>query len=79
MPPVWSFIVSTLFGLSGFFNVILVLTTKPNLGLFGRHEVPFLGRPPSPSFVDQFRPEPSASESEVVVVQVGSTYRPIHP
>jgi len=36
MPPAWTFAVMTVFSLSGVFNVILVLITKPNLGLFGR-------------------------------------------
>jgi hypothetical protein len=38
VPPAWTFTVMTLFSLSGVLNVILVLSTKPNLRLFGQHE-----------------------------------------
>jgi hypothetical protein len=35
MPSAATFFVVTIFNLSGFLNVVLVFTTKPNLGLFG--------------------------------------------
>ena len=43
VPPAWTFTVITIFGLSGFLNVILVLTTKRNL--FGRRKKPSSGSP----------------------------------
>jgi hypothetical protein len=39
MPSMATFAVIIIFGLSGFLNVILVFTTKPKLGLFGRQEL----------------------------------------
>ena len=51
VPEVATFAVATIFSLSGFLNVMLVLATKPNLGLFGRHEPS--ARPPSRSAFDQ--------------------------
>jgi len=63
MPPEYTFAVITIFGLSGFLNVMLVFTTKPNLGLFGQRRTMPSGRPPSPSAINQFRPE---TELEVV-------------
>jgi len=51
VPEGYTFAVITLFGLSGFFNVILVFTTKPNLGLFKHHEVSLDIVPPSPAAI----------------------------
>lgn len=45
MSSVATFTVITIFNLSGFFNVVLVFTTKPKLGLFGQQSCPTLGRP----------------------------------
>lgn len=53
MPPDYTLAVTTIFGLSGFLNVLLVFTTKPNLGLFGRPTVRNVGPPD----INQFRPE----------------------
>lgn len=36
MPSAATFTVEAIFGLSGFFNVILLLTTRPESGLFGQ-------------------------------------------
>ena len=36
MPAAATFISSSIFGLSGFLNVILLVTTKPESGLFGQ-------------------------------------------
>lgn len=42
VPPVYTFIAVSIFGLSGFFNVILLLTTRRTSGLFGEliHSAP---------------------------------------
>jgi len=63
VPPPWTLTVITVFGLSGFLNVILVLTTKPNLSLFGQHQETRSCRPPSPSAINRFKGD---SGSEVV-------------
>lgn len=48
VPAVWDFVVITLFGLSGFFNVILLLNTRPDSGLFGNLMFTSPVGPPSP-------------------------------
>lgn len=45
-PPAAIFACISLFALSGFFNVILLLNTKPNCGLFGN--LASVRRPPEP-------------------------------
>jgi len=47
MPSVYTFIVGTIFLLSGFFDVILIFTTRPNLGLFGQQGA-MPAMPPTP-------------------------------
>ena len=48
VPPAATFSVCALFGLSGLFNVVLLMTTKPESGLFGRLMFTAEARPPSP-------------------------------
>jgi len=43
-----NFVALALFGLSGFLNAILLLTTRPQSGLFGRLMFTSEARPPSP-------------------------------
>jgi len=57
MPPGYTFAVITIFCLSGFFNVMLVFTTRPMLGLFGRRWAMSSDRAPSPLGSNQFRHE----------------------
>ena len=42
----------SMFNLSGFFNVVLLLNTKPNSGLFGHLVFVSPRRPPSPTLSD---------------------------
>jgi hypothetical protein len=49
IPAAATFAVTSIYGLSGFLNVILLLTTKPESGLFGRLMHISSARPPSPT------------------------------
>ena len=47
IPPAATFAAATIYGLSGFCNVILFLTTRPDAGLLGGDDHYAAGRPPS--------------------------------
>ena len=52
IPAEWNFVVLAIFGLSGFLNTILLLTTRPQSGLFGRLMFTSEARPPSLSMAE---------------------------
>jgi len=62
MPSVYTFIVGTIFLLSGFFDVILIFTTRPNLGLFGQQ-----GAMPAVPAMPAMPPTPEIEPLEVMV------------
>ena len=61
VPSAATFSVCALFGLSGLFNVVLLMTTKPESGLFGRLMFTAEAKPPSPlPLTGQDNPQPQA-------------------
>jgi len=63
IPSAASFFAISIFNLSGFFNVVLLLSTRPNSGLFGKLVFEPVRRPPSTeSLPDQYQANGVAEE-----------------
>jgi len=56
VPPAATFSAVTIFGLSGFFNVILLMKTRPSTGLFGHLMFLQPARPPVLEQIDGAEP-----------------------
>ena len=76
-PSAATFFACALFGLSGFFNVVLLLTTKPESGLFGRLMFTAEARPPSPlPLTGHDDPQPQAPPQDAEHTEEGE-YPPV--
>src|SRR5260221_14057479 len=65
IPSAASFFAVSIFGLSGFLNVVLLLSTRPNSGLFGKLVFEPARRPPSTvSLPDQYQLEANGVTEE---------------